>query len=528
MEAPPEAIYSTRDDLLTSVKNFALSEGYVVTIRRSTANKNVILGCDMGGVYHDRVGASNGAQRRRTSTRRIGCPFELCGLRSNDSWKLKVRNPIHTHGPSDLAAHPQARKFTTDQRAEIGRLSSMGIRPQTIEAVLREADMSACFTRRDIYNARMAERLQRLGGRSPVEYLVQQLRNEESWLHAMQTDDMGHIRFLMFAHQKSIDYANHYNRVFLLDCTYKTNRYRMPLLHIVGVSRTNQSFSVAFCFMENEEVESYCWALSTFFSFIKRPNPPSVLCTDRDWALLSAIDDQLPDFPHILCVWHLNKNIQAHCKKEFATNEEYNKFFSLWINLTNAPKEEMYNQSKKDIRLFLQDKPHIFHYLESNVLVHRERFVVAWTRKWLHLGNAATSRVEGAHATMKRWIGSSKADILTVFEMVERSIVAQVNAIDAGLAQDRISTPVFANKDLFTNLIRRVSRYAITRLVEQYQRVKRVTKEAPLLPCTNTFTGTMGLPCSHRMVKILQSQAHIQLAEVHPFWRITDHGTPYR
>jgi hypothetical protein len=117
-----------------------------------------------------------------------------------------------------------------NQRAEIGRLSSMGVRPQTIEAVLRESNLSACFTRRNIYNVRMAERPRQLGGRCPVDYLVQRLQNEEGWLHAMQSDDVGHIRFLIFAHQKSIDYANWYNRVFLLDFTYKTNRYRMPLL----------------------------------------------------------------------------------------------------------------------------------------------------------------------------------------------------------------------------------------------------------------------------------------------------------
>lgn len=222
MEAPPEAIYSTREDLLMSVRNFALSQGYVVTIRRSTANKNVVLGCDMGGVYHDRVGALEGAKRRKTSTRRIGCPFELYGSYTNGCWRLKVRNPMHTHGPSDLSAHPQARKFADNQRAEIGRLSSMGVRPQTIEAVLRESDASARFIKRDIYNARMAERLRQLGGRSPVEYLVQQLQNQGSWLHAMQSDDIGHSRFLMFAHQKSIDLADQYNRVFLLDCTYKT------------------------------------------------------------------------------------------------------------------------------------------------------------------------------------------------------------------------------------------------------------------------------------------------------------------
>ena len=102
MEAPPEAIYSTREDLLTSVKNFALSQRYVVTIRRSTANKNVVMGCDMGGVYYDRVGALEGAKRRKTSTRRIGCPFKLYGSHSNGCWQLKVRNPRHTHGREEL------------------------------------------------------------------------------------------------------------------------------------------------------------------------------------------------------------------------------------------------------------------------------------------------------------------------------------------------------------------------------------------------------------------------------------------
>lgn len=39
----------------------------------------------------------------------------------------------------------------------------------------------------------------------------------------------------------------------------------MPLLHIVGVSPSNSTFSIAFCFMQNEQEESYIWALKSFF-----------------------------------------------------------------------------------------------------------------------------------------------------------------------------------------------------------------------------------------------------------------------
>lgn len=103
---------------------------------------------------------------------------------------------------------------------------------------------------------------------------------ENSWKYAIKQDNEGHVLFFMFAHPESIKYANLYNRVFVLDCTYKTNRYGMPLLHIIGVSSSNSTFSIAFCFMQNEQEESYIWALKTFFSFLDPLPFHPALCTD--------------------------------------------------------------------------------------------------------------------------------------------------------------------------------------------------------------------------------------------------------
>jgi hypothetical protein len=69
----------------------------------------------------------------------------------------------------------------------------------------------------------------------------------------------------MFAYPKSIEYTNQYNKVFLLDYTYKTNRYKIPLLYIIGLSLSNSLYSIAFCFIQNEQEESYKWTLQTFF-----------------------------------------------------------------------------------------------------------------------------------------------------------------------------------------------------------------------------------------------------------------------
>lgn len=38
----------------------------------------------------------------------------------------------------------------------------------------------------------------------------------------------------------------------VVDATYKTNKYGMPLVHAIGVSSTYQTFSSIFCFMKSE------------------------------------------------------------------------------------------------------------------------------------------------------------------------------------------------------------------------------------------------------------------------------------
>jgi histone-lysine N-methyltransferase SETD2 len=110
----------------------------------------------------------------------------------------------------------------------------------------------------------------------------------------------------------------------------------MPLLHIIGLSPSNSSFSIAFCFMQNEQEESYKWTLQTFFSWLNPLPFPPVLCTDRDLALLGAIKAIYPKSPHLLCVWHINKNVLAKTKQYFSSNEEFEAFILSWKSLINS------------------------------------------------------------------------------------------------------------------------------------------------------------------------------------------------
>lgn len=158
-----------------------------------------------------------------------------------------------------MIGHPIARHLTDEQLQLILHLSEVGSRPRDILALIqRQYYPDTLVSSKNIYNTRDALRGQKLGNNTPLRYLLNILQ-ENSWKHAIKQDSEGHILFFMFAHPESIRYANRYNRVFIIDCTYKTNRYKMPLLHIIGISPSNSTFSIAFCFMRNEQEESYIW-----------------------------------------------------------------------------------------------------------------------------------------------------------------------------------------------------------------------------------------------------------------------------
>lgn len=79
--------------------------------------------------------------------------------------------------------------------------------------------------------------------------------------------------------------------VLMLDCTYKTNKFNMPFLHIVGVNNMNKTFDVAFAFLPNEEEPVYDFAISCLqelFTVLDRS--PRCFVIDHEVALKNALE----------------------------------------------------------------------------------------------------------------------------------------------------------------------------------------------------------------------------------------------
>lgn len=106
--------------------------------------------------------------------------------------------------------------------------------------------------------------------------------------------------------------------LLVMDCTYKTNKYRLPLLNIVAVTGFNTVLPVAQCWLPGETEENYVRALNMLRLFMieKDVDLPGVILTDRDLACMNAVDRVFPRVPAMVCRWHMNKNVLSKAHKE--------------------------------------------------------------------------------------------------------------------------------------------------------------------------------------------------------------------
>ncbi|CAK8541116.1 unnamed protein product [Lathyrus sativus] len=70
-------------------------------------------------------------------------------------------------------------------------------------------------------------------------------------------DDGVTVRDIFWTHPDSKKLFNTFPTVLILDSSYKTNKYRLPLFEMVGVISPEKTYSVGFKFLDCEKEENF-------------------------------------------------------------------------------------------------------------------------------------------------------------------------------------------------------------------------------------------------------------------------------
>ncbi|RKF84295.1 hypothetical protein GcM1_123005 [Golovinomyces cichoracearum] len=211
----------------------------------------------------------------------------------------------------------------------------------------------------------------------------------------------------------------------------------MPLLDILGVDGLDQGFTIGVAFMNGESEDDYAWAVK-------------ILRSQLDKANFLAIPTKL-----VLCFWHISMNVSSNCKKYFETEEVWEDFLKVFRNV-------LYTKTEEEFEDALEEWKEAFHWnngerwqvgvdatpaniqevlekeMSQTALTYccgrwlgkyKKQVVHCYVDQFFHGGTTTTSRLEGAHSILKRWIGKPTKDLSSTWDAVKLAINHRVNHI---------------------------------------------------------------------------------------------------
>lgn len=398
--------FENRDALLEYVKVYAEAKGFYTSIKKSVKTK-VWIKCHLGGNYR----CVKPPLIRKSSTRLINCPFSVVAreFKKLGVWKILEVMDEHNHDPPlNVAGYSRARKLSEAEESRVFELLRSGVKAAQVLNVLRSEFKNKFTVAEDIYNYTRTLRRYNLNGRSPILALCETLRDENFEYNVDMNVD-GSVERLFFSHKNSLQLCRRWANVFVMDCTYRTNKFGMPLLNIVGVTATYSTFNGGFVFMREEKEPDYRWALQQFREYSKVT--PGVIATDRDLALMNAVSDVFPESVHLLCIWHINKNIAAKWKTIF--KGDWEQFMEDWNGIVFEKSEFNFWEKWLKLNKNYQSDEKTLDYISEYWIPHKEKFVSAFTAKYFHIGTVTSSRVEGNHSIIKQYLGTSRLDLFS-------------------------------------------------------------------------------------------------------------------
>ncbi|KAH1239631.1 hypothetical protein GmHk_08G024025 [Glycine max] len=241
------------DEVLQWARLLAHDIGFVAVIMRSNTNTSVrekasflLIACERSGAYRPK---KHNLVRTCTDSRKCGCPFKLRAklVSGGDDWMVKLICGIHNHEMTkSLVGHPYAGQLTKNEKIVVADMMNSMVKPRNILLTLKEYNDNSYTTIKQIYNARHVYYYSIRGSNTKMQQLMMLLdRDQYIHWHRLKDDNV----------------------------VLPTNRYKLSLLDIVGVTPTGMILSA-------ERFQGLS---------MRADGLPGVIVTDRDLSLYSRM-----------------------------------------------------------------------------------------------------------------------------------------------------------------------------------------------------------------------------------------------
>ncbi|ETM00042.1 hypothetical protein L917_03204 [Phytophthora nicotianae] len=375
-----------------------------------------------------------------------------------------------------------------------------GVSTSRIYATMLIQEESTMLIPKDIANAKAATRSKLLANRTSNEALFKML-DDKGFYYCYEIDpESNRLIYLMWAHSATTKLSRDFMDLLILDCIYKTNRFRMPLLNAVILTGLTTILPFAQIWLPGEAEPDFTWALTTLMTFMTEQIVPlpRVLITDRDLTPQRSPQAQkkIGDGSTVAIVNGMQR------KKKIALETDI--FMAKFDETVDSTTEDEFEERRAGLHRL---NSAMGKYLDAQWWPHRTKFVRCWTDQYSHFGCRDTSTVEGTHATMKSWLDNSQGDILKVFMRLLPwwSHAASRTSLKAANDESNIPT-LFRKNDNYSAIAKIITIHAFRKTDELWAKARAiVVHNLDRSVCDGTFRRVHGRPCIHDLMAIIES-----------------------
>lgn len=219
-----------------------------------------------------------------------------------------------------------------------------------------------------------------------LEYFTFMQDKNRNFFYAVDLDHEKRLRSVLWVDAKGRHDYNYFHDVVFFDTYYVTNRYRMPLVPIVGVNNHFQYILLGCALVGEETTSTFVWLMQTWLKAVGS-QAPRVVITDQDKFLEEAIANVFPETQHCFCLWHVLRRIPENLGCVIEQHENFMEKFNKCINRSWTIEEFEKKWWKMVNRFELREDEWIC-FLYDN----REKWVPAYMQNSFLAGMSTTKR----------------------------------------------------------------------------------------------------------------------------------------
>lgn len=397
---------------------FALVKGS--TLQGHNGRKQQLFTCHMGPTR----GKGSNAEAYAAEE---PCKFSIMVVNSaaRGWFKAYANNVRHSHDACDPYGTPaMLRVYLKLHDSWIRGFVEMDRPPREIMARMQERGIP--FNRRALY--RHAETIRaeirpHTQGKFPSHAALKELEDSAD-ISVPWIDANGRLEGMLFATKKARALSQRFGSLFMIDFTFKTNAYNLPLLHIVGKTNTNSTFTSALVVLPNQAETTITEAIQAWKDHVMLSTSPRIFVTDRERAIVNALKSVFPEAAHISCQFHVKRNVHTYALRagdlDLTDAEEFVETWAERVMHCSPPDGTSVDDAiaeghawlrrsfgNRNKRGFLST----LHYCKVDLAPLEPFFVDGHINSLPHLDTATTSPAEGTHASLKRWFLAGRPNL---------------------------------------------------------------------------------------------------------------------